>query len=526
MLMCVAVSISFAHGQTNETSGVAVLAERLGDSDPAVRRAVAEIFKDNPKLILELDAAAALTHMAANDIDDSARLEAASALAELEPPSEAPAALVEAGPEPSKKLDGSLESVFSHLENQALHPAVARVIEDAGEAGADALAAALSDDDPLKRTMAARVVLLLTKPPPVLLEALKQRLREEDRQDVWAQILHVLETFESLSLDEVSKLIQAESNPDFRVFLVGILPRFGSGAVLVLTESLRDRSTKVKLRALEGLTALGTASRSAAASIIAQSDTALADAVGEALAAIGPKALPEVLEASKSPVETQKKSAVIALGAYAAEEPAALTELIGLLETADRDLKEHVIRSLGRAGEAAASAVPALIRIMGSRDQWLELTAIETLGDIGKGAVPAVRNIISTLRSTASKELKHTCVRSLGRLAPYSDEAAAEVIRTAQGDPSPALRIQAIEALGATKFGGQDAANTLRLLLKEQSPALRKKAAEALLRVGAADDIAPAFNALRGAPSQQRGGRKTFPASPDATLTSPGEKQH
>lgn len=125
--------------------------------------------------------------------------------------------------------------------------------------------------------------------------------------------------------------------------------------------------------------------------------------------------------------------------------------LLQIVQKGDPDLRPHALLSLGAMKNPAA--VPTLLRIVGQPDPWLKRAdvkkeAIRALGEIGSAdALPTLLAILKRRklwRRALFNELRAAAAISLGDIGHAS---AAEALRTATEDRSPAVARAALQAL-------------------------------------------------------------------------------
>jgi HEAT repeat protein len=88
------------------------------------------------------------------------------------------------------------------------------------------------------------------------------------------------------------------------------------------------------------------------------------ETAADALARIGPAAVPALLEALHSPDPEVRAKAANVLGRMGPDARDSVPELIRLLDDPDERVRKTVIRALGRIGPAAQDAVPGLMRTL------------------------------------------------------------------------------------------------------------------------------------------------------------------
>src|SRR5262249_5587294 len=115
------------------------------------------------------------------------------------------------------------------------------------------------------------------------------------------------------------------------------------------------------------------------------------------MGADGAPAIPELIDAAKSPKEDAgvRQRAIYALGEIRAAEQRCVPCLLETLQGKDPDLDELAGEALGKFGSKAKSAVPGLVKMVEGRQGKLGVV-VGVLGKIGpeaKAAVPALQGL-------------------------------------------------------------------------------------------------------------------------------------
>lgn len=105
--------------------------------------------------------------------------------------------------------------------------------------------------------------------------------------------------------------------------------------------------------------------------------------------------------------------------------PEAVPALVEALSSADRDRRENSARALARMGTKATDAVPALIDALRDPDEDVRQNAVRALGQIGTGAKDAIPDLIGMLGKEGDVSSIGQTPRSRPSSAPrYSDPPA------------------------------------------------------------------------------------------------------
>lgn len=157
------------------------------------------------------------------------------------------------------------------------------------------------------------------------------------------------------------------------------------------------------------------------------------------------------------------------------------------LEKLDRKkTRAEALEYLGGVGDVEA-VLPLLARCADLKKKWRRAIA-ETLAAIGE---PAVSPLVAGGLTDSSKRVRRCAARALGLIGSAVEEAF-EGLLAALDDPSPSVRLLAIDALG--QIGDPRAVGALVALLDDKDDDVREAAVDALGEIGE-----PALEALREA---------------------------
>ncbi len=148
-------------------------------------------------------------------------------------------------------------------------------------------------------------------------------------------------------------------------------------------------------------------------------------AAARALAALPPA--PEITGPiwEKALQDADEKAVLHALDALAALGPAAVPRLIDALKY--EKLRGQVVYILGKIGPAAAPATPALAKLMAGKDDRAAHEAILALANIGPGAKEAVPALTAALERGDNTNA-HAIAYALGKIGPAAAEAEPALI--------------------------------------------------------------------------------------------------
>lgn len=376
---------------------------------------------------------------------------------------------------------------------------------------------ALRDSDSRVRSEAARTLGALGDPRAT--DALTGALSDQSA-DVRIEVTFALGRIkDSRAVGPLTSLL---SDRDPRVSLAAAesLARLHDPrATRVLIDSLSSADWRVRSRATQVLARVaGEGSLDQAigplAAALADKDPVVRYYAAEALAGIGAKAVPALIEGLRSHRDSDRDRAARVLwriGAPAVDPLMAVLQdrsstpeiraasartlgMIGdkrsikglaLLLKDDRYfVRQQAALALGQMGEPA---VDLLLEMASSSTPATREAAIEALGSTS--STRAVNRVIESL-SDSNPNVRSAAVRALGE---SSSERAVPHLMALLRDDSSALRAQAAASLARL---GQVALPSLISALKDSRPSIRQLAASALGDIGSKDAVAPLIDLL------------------------------
>jgi len=308
----------------------------------------------------------------------------------------------------------------------------------------------------------------------------------------------------------VPALIEALRSPDreAREHVARALAGVGTDAVGPLTRALRDRDPKVRGGAALAIEVLGGRAKDSVPALVASlSDPEPPDdpepprgpsfgdwqREGEprpsgyyaALRAIGPPAVPALLERLGAPERQARVVALQALGFLGDDAKSAVPRLIGLLS--DPDLRGEAASALGGIG--ARDAIPALIAGLKDPDPDFRARAAETLGRIGwerQAAQYSTRTVARGAVAPLAAALKDpdpgvraAAARALRDIGSEASVAIPELV-AALSDPVAGVRLAALRAFGRVGYVPAGSRGVGLALLKDPDPRVREAATGAI----------------------------------------------
>jgi HEAT repeat protein len=218
----------------------------------------------------------------------------------------------------------------------------------------------------------------------------------------------------------------------------------------------------------------------------------------DALAALGPVAVPRLIDALK--YEKFRIDVVYALGRLGPAAAPATAELAKLVDDKNSRLANEAIIALGDIGPAAKDAVPALTKALDQPvDKDMNFTAIAfALGKIGPAAAAAEPVLLKKL-DNATGNVRFVSAWALAQIAPTSPDVAAKAVPVliaglAMSDD------RLLSAEGLCGFGSlaKGAAESLKKLAGDENKVVQEAVAKALKAVEQTTAVAAAGGPIPG----------------------------
>jgi len=212
----------------------------------------------------------------------------------------------------------------------------------------------------------------------------------------------------------------------------------------------------------------------------------------DALAALGPKILPKVVEALKVKERRQFAAALIyRMGPQAAPTVPALIEALREPPAGEDDVLFRRLAQLALAaiGPEAKAAVPVLIESLSSEEREVRGTACYALGKIGPAAAEAVPALQDRLQKVDDAG-RTAVIWALLKVRPGDAElekTAVPLLAKALNHEEELVRLEAASALGGLASAAEASvlARLKELAEKDPSDQVREAAAEAVRKLEA-----------------------------------------
>ena len=264
-----------------------------------------------------------------------------------------------------------------------------------------------------------------------------------------------------------------------------------------LVARLKDKNSFVRVAAARALSALPPAPEITAPiweKALKDADETTMREIMDALAALGPSAVPRLTEALKH--GKFLADFAYALGRIGPAAAGATGELAKLVENKNSRVAHEAIIALGNIGPGAKDAVPVLVKVMEQADDsdWNFAAIAFALGKIGPGAAAAEPALIKQLESK-DDNVRLLSAWALAQIDPASADVAAKAVPVlAVGLTLPLLedRLLSAEALGGFGPLARHAAESLKKIPADDDKDVQEAAAKALKAIEpATEPLAP-----------------------------------
>lgn len=349
--------------------------------------------------------------------------------------------ILAAGPTILPILIALLEDPKSKLRAHAAH--CIGLFGNSANRAVDALSKAVLDNDPLVAAQAAdalagigedassavkpllvaasRTATASSKAPSGVSASKQAKFSHDPNAQLRAASVRALARVTTrLDIPEVKlKLLSLlkDSNDQVRIAAtegIGLLPADATNTLPALTAALNDRNSEVRRFAAVAMNELGEQAEPATDALLEKlSDPDVALDASRALAHIGSKALPKLVERLASDNVTARKGAAAAISQMGPDASAAIPDLMKCIDSKDEDADVRRFAIFGLAGAGAeqpGKVVPVLIRlIQSSNEDAVKVSALSMveLGEhlqnsVGTGSLTSqeIAEALSALKTT------------------------------------------------------------------------------------------------------------------------------
>ena len=284
---------------------------------------------------------------------------------------------------------------------------------------------------------------------------------------------------------------------------LGQLGEVSAPAIPDLAKALSDTDTMVRREAAEALGMVGPKAQSAIPALV----KALSDTHGEvtvhaasSLGRLGAPAVKAVTPLLKD--ESLRSLALAVLGDFGPEAKPAIPDLLPLLRDKDVDTRRETLLVLAQMGPAAQAAVPTLLTEAKNEKNPTRAGAAYALVKIGAKEVLPI--LMKGAQEKEDKHYKMVCAWGLLALEPKNPEYLRASLPSVIGGLThewDLVRRESAQALGRVGPPAKQAVSALaKVAESDKSPAVRMDALGALGEIGVADEALPAVLKSLSAP--------------------------
>ncbi len=381
------------------------------------------------------------------------------------------------------------------------------VLRDMGEKASPAvpeLIEVLSHKEPEVRMQALMALGAIGAAAAPAVPAIVKALESDEFDAVRFTAAFALGAVNSKEAEETKALVAAarSDKPMLRLVSLWTLARQNPDNVEVvrfaaeqLTAALKSDDADLRGMAARGLSQFGSHPDIVGPALLATLQDSNPAVVGHALgaiAALGPKILPKVIESLKDKTRRPFAAALIyRMGPQAAPTVPALIEALGEPPASENDVqfRRQAQLALAAIGPEAKDAVGVLIESLASDDREVRGTACYALGKMGPAAAAAVPALQQRLQ--AADGAAHTAlIWSLLKIRPGDadlEKTVVPLLVQALNRQEELVRVEAAAALGGLAAAAEPSvvARLKELAEKDPSDQVREAAAEAVKKLEA-----------------------------------------
>lgn len=360
-----------------------------------------------------------------------------------------------------------------------------------GAAAIPPLIEALGDSDKKVREQAVRSLQELRVVDELVMQAITPRLKDEQaavRQSAVAVLLRcgpaALPEL-TAALQDKEAVVRQQA---IQVF--PNLPPDAKRILPVLTSALKDSDPYVRAEAVAALAPYIGKQPDVfpfLRSVADDKDAKVRQTAVAALGRFGTQAVPILLETMRDPDAMVWKAAVDALLESPAPDRTLRPVLIKTLKSDDSNQRQGAAFAMARFG---ADAVPDLVEAMKDPDPNVQWAAVDTLDTIGPAAKKAIPALVQAAATNPTPKVRKGAVTALVTIhgfgdVPFRKEPAKAVpgLIAFLDDPDPQTRWGAIQTLAALGPMAKEAVPILTKLVEDKNPNVSESARYALRRI-------------------------------------------
>jgi HEAT repeat protein len=213
---------------------------------------------------------------------------------------------------------------------------------------------------------------------------------------------------------------------------------------------------------------------------LASADEATVRQALDALATLGPAAVPRLIEALKH--DSVRAQVAYTLGQIGPPAAPATEALAKLLNNKDPKVVSEAAMALAKIGPSASAGVPALSAALQEQECPNPHAVIYAIGKMGPAAAATKPELLKFI-GNGDQSLAVMAAWALVQVDPRSPDIVAKclpVLIAGLKHPLPEPRQMAAETLAGLKSAAKEAAPALEAATKDDSPSVREAAQEAL----------------------------------------------
>ena len=352
------------------------------------------------------------------------------------------------------------------------------------------LISALEHNDPVVRNHVVSALARSGAPGDVLTRILLPRLADSSihvGSNAAVRLLKLNLEDDPLVIGKLNeKLITA--NPNAVASTAFVIARLGKSAhrsVGPLLEALlRSKDSLALSRVSEALGRIGLPAVSSTLKAFAHpnADARRSQSLMDALVAMGDEAMPQIVEALRTPVAPTRAGAARTLGSLGKSPEGVIPAIEAALDDTDATVRASAAFALGRLGKDAEGAIPRLVQSTRDADPAVRSAALEALTTLGFEPGQHV-GVLMVALADADVTVRRSAARGLLAVGSEARAAIQELI-VGLGDADAELRKLICKTLARNAEHAASATVALAKVVDDENKTLRLESLEALSALG------------------------------------------
>lgn len=286
----------------------------------------------------------------------------------------------------------------------------------------------------------------------------------------WCKPLHAGHLSQRTPYDEVLKAIEKHT----RMTLIPANPT--QARISALIKNLALANPEDRGDAIAALRQIGPEAIRAIEPLVGVfPDPKVGEFAAEAVASIGPTAIPVLIMALKNEVALVRRNAAFALWHMRQEAAESVSALISVLKDPDEDVRSTAAIALGQIGSGTAPVIASLLTATKDPDAWVRTKATYALGEIGLDGVEALVAVLKDVES----DVRIDAARALGDAGPSAASAVPELLKLFN-DTDREMRYWAVRSIGDIGSRQDDVIKALQAATGDEDEKVRQEAAKAI----------------------------------------------